>query len=57
MPASKGFAGHLAKQLGIIDDDAADVAALYRPDNPHGPMGTTRSLHALRDELARRGWA
>jgi predicted ATPase/class 3 adenylate cyclase len=56
-PSSKGFSRHFAKQLGIIDEYAADVAALYKPDNPHGPMGTTRSLNALRAELARRGWS
>jgi hypothetical protein len=56
MPGSKGFLRHLAQQLGIIDEYVAEVAALYRPDNPHGSMGRTRSLHALRVELTRRGW-
>jgi hypothetical protein len=57
MPGHKGFARHLAKQLGIADEYAAEVVALYQPDNLHGPMGTTRSLHALRAEVDRRGWS
>ena len=56
LPGSKGFARHLARQLGIFDAYMAEVAAIYRPDSPHGPMGAIRSLHALRAELARRGW-
>ena len=56
MPSTRGLARHLASQLGIVKDHEADVATLYQPDNPHGPMGATRSLNALRAELARRGW-
>ncbi len=56
LPASLGGAYHLAAQLGITQDYAADLATLYQPDSPHGGMGATRSLSALRAELARRGW-
>jgi predicted ATPase len=56
MPSTRGLARYLASQLGIAKEWEADVATLYKPDNPHGPMGATRSLHALRAELARRGW-
>ena len=56
-PGSRGFARHLARQLDIFDTYTAEVSSLYQPDNPHGPMGGTRSLHALRTELTRRGWA
>ena len=56
MPSTRGLARHLASQLGIVKDYEADVATLYQPDNPHGPMGATRSLNALRAELVRRGW-
>ena len=55
-PASKGFARHLARQLDVLDPYTAEVASLYRLDNSHGPMGATRSLEALRAEVARRGW-
>ena len=55
-PATGGFARHLATQLGIADAYAADNQAVNRAGNPHGTLGATRSLHALRAELARRGW-
>ena len=44
-------------EIRRIDEYSAEVAALYQPDNPHRPMGITRSLHALRAEVARRGWS
>ena len=56
LPSTRGMARHLASQLGILKVYEADVATIYQPDNPHGPMGATRSLNALRAELARRGW-
>ena len=55
-PATVGFARHLAAQLDIADEYIADTYALAQPDNPHGPLGATRSLRALRTELTRRGW-
>lgn len=55
-PATNGFARHLAIQLDIVDKYAADLHELNRQDNPHGPLGATRSLRALRAELTRRGW-
>ena len=56
MPSTRGASRHLARQLGIADAHAADIAALYLPDNQHGPMGATRSMNALRAELTRRAW-
>ena len=56
LPSTRGLARYLATRLGIVKDYEADVATLYQPDNPHGPMGATRSLNALSAELARRGW-
>jgi hypothetical protein len=35
---------------------SCSTIALYDPDNPHGPMGVTRSMNAVRAELIRRGW-
>ena len=55
-PAMGGFARHLATQLGIAAEYAADNQAVMQAGNPHGALGATRSLHALRAELARRGW-
>jgi predicted ATPase/class 3 adenylate cyclase len=55
-PGTIAYGRHLARQLGVIDDYLADDAALYTPGNPHGPMGATRSINALRAELTRRGW-
>ena len=56
-PGTIAFGRHLARQLGIIDEYLADVASLDEPGNPHGGMGATRSMIALRAELTRRGWA
>ncbi len=55
-PATNGFARHLAVQLDIADKHAAAMHELLQPGNPHGPLGATRSLRALRTELTRRGW-
>lgn len=55
-PATIGFARHLAAQLDIADTYAADIHEVNQPGNPHGPLGATRSLRALRTELTRRGW-
>lgn len=55
-PGTIAFGRHLARQLGIIDEYLADAASLYTPGNPHGGMGATRSMNALRVELTRRGW-
>ncbi len=55
-PATISFARHLAARLDIADEYAADTYALSQPGNPHGPLGATRSLRALRTELTRRGW-
>lgn len=55
-PATNGFAPHLAAQLDIADEYAADTNVLLQPGNSYGPMGATRSLNALRAELTRRGW-
>ena len=55
-PATTGFARHLARQLDIADEYAADLQALQQPGNPHGALGAIRSLQALCAELTRRGW-
>ncbi|MEX0847767.1 MAG: adenylate/guanylate cyclase domain-containing protein [Ilumatobacteraceae bacterium] len=55
-PATVSFARHLAAQLDVADEYASDTYALSQPGNPHGPLGATRSLRALRTELTRRGW-
>ena len=53
---SFGLARHLAVQLDIADKHAAGLHELLQPGNPHGPLGATRSLRALRNELTCRGW-
>ena len=55
-PGTIAFGRHLARHLGIIDEYIADAASLNEPGNPHGGMGATRSMNALRAELARRSW-
>ena len=52
-PATSGFARHLARQLGIADEYAADAQALQQPGNPHSALSATRSLNAMRAKLTR----
>ena len=49
-PGTIAYGRHLARQLGIFDEYMGQV------EDPDDSYGATRSLHALRAELARRGW-
>jgi|GEM_PF-1458429 len=54
-PGSIAYGRHLARRLGIIDDYTSRIDE--QMSQPNDPSGATRSMNALRAELARHGWA
>ena len=49
-PGTIAYGRHLARQLGIFDEYMGQV------EDPDDSYGVTRSVNAVRAELARRGW-